>query len=158
MLVYDQLILFFSSLHYIASDVNSEGYTVNATKYEVALFANESTNMVAGGTYLFTIGIIPVTLDLGTVIDFLAAVTGTGTDSVDFQAARGTSVDQVVVSAVTPLPVGVYTFSVSLAIFDFNHPDPVESQVSEAEVWILPPPRECMDSMHTHIIMLYNTV
>ena len=148
MLVYDQLILSFSSLHYIASDVNSEGYTVNATKYKVALFANESTHMVASGTYLFTIGIIPVTLDLGTVIDFLAVVTGTGTDSVDFQAVRGTSVDQVVVSIVT-LPVGVYTFSVSLAILDFNNPDQVESQVSEAEVRILPPPRECIDSMHT---------
>ena len=146
--MYDQLILFLSSLHYIASDVNSEGYTVNATKYEVAVFANESTNMVADGTYLFTIGIIPVTLDLGTVLEFIAAVTGTGTDNVDFQAVSGTSVDQVVVSTTASLPVGVYTFSVTLAIFDFDNPDPVESQVSEAEVRILPPPRECMHALH----------
>ena len=134
---------------------------MNATKYEAALFANESTNMVVGGTYLFTIGIIPVTLDLGTVLEFLAAVTGTGTDNVDFQAVRGTSVDQVVVRPVTPLPVGLYTFSVSLAIFDFDDPNPVVSHVSEAEVWILPPPRECIDSMHTliclHCIMYMHT-
>ena len=123
---------------------------MNATKYEAVLFVNESTNMVAGGTYLFTIGIIPVTLDLGTVIDFLAAVTGTGTDNVDFQTARGTSVDQVVVSAATPLPEGVYIFSVTLAILDFGNPEPVESQVSDAEVRILPPPRECMHACFAH--------
>ena len=99
---------------------------MNATKYETALFANESTNMVASGTYLFTIGIIPVTLDLGTVLEFLAAVTESGTDNVDFQTVRGTSVDQVVVSTVTPLTEGVYTFSIALAILDFTS-DPVES-------------------------------
>ena len=118
---------------------------MNATTYEAALFVNESTNMVAEGSYLFTIGIIPVTLDIGMVLGFVGAVIGTGTENVNFQAARGATVEQVVVSALYPLPVGVYTFNIRLAIFDGT--DPVVSHVAAAEVRILPPPGKSMHAL-----------
>ena len=118
---------------------------MNATTYEAALFVDESTNMVAEGSYLFTIGIIPVTLDITTVIAFLGAVIGTGMDNANFQAARGAAVEQVVVSTLDPLPVGVYTSNIRLAIFDGT--DPVVSHVAEAEVWILPPPGKGMHAL-----------
>ena len=133
---------------HVESDINSEGYTVNATKYEAALFVSESTNMVADGTILFTIGIIPVTLDINMVVEFLGAVTGSGTDNINFQAVQGASIDQVVVSAQDPLPAGVYTFSIELTIFSFANPHLIPSHVTEAEVWILPPPRKCMHALH----------
>ena len=130
---------------------------MNATTYEAALFVDESTNMVAEGSYLFTIGIIPVTLDITTVIAFLGAVIGTGMDNANFQAARGAAVEQVVVSALGPLPVGVYTFNIILAIFDGT--DPVVSHVAEAEVRILPPPGKCMHALpcvgYVHICTLF---
>ena len=121
---------------------------MNATKYEAALFVDESTKMVADGTYLFTIGIIPVTLDISTVIEFIGAVSGSGTVHTNFDVDKGASVDQLVVTALGPLPVGVYTFSISLAILDFDNPDPVVSHVTEAEVRVLPPPRKCMQALH----------
>ena len=128
---------------------------MNATTYEAALFVNESTNMVAEGSYLFTIGIIPVTLDIGMVLGFVGAVIGTGTENVNFQAARGATVEQVVVSALYPLPVGVYTFNIRLAIFDGI--DPVVSHVAEAEVRILPPPGKCMHALPciVYVCILY---
>ena len=121
---------------------------MNATKYEAALFVDESTNMVAEGTYLFTIGIIPITLDISTVLEFIGTVSGTGTVNINFEVARGASVDQLVVTALDPLPVGVYTFSISLTILDFANPDAVVSHVTEAEVRVLPPPRKCMQALH----------
>ena len=118
---------------------------MNATKYEVALFVDESTMMVADGTYLFTIGIIPVTLDIST--EFIGAVSGSGGDvHTAFQVAG--DVDRLVVSTQAPLPEGVYIFSISLAILDFDNPDPVVSHVTEAEVRALPPPRKCMQALH----------
>ena len=138
---------------YTASDVNSAGYTVNATKYEAALFVDESTNMVADGTYVFTIGIIPVTLDISTVIEFIGTVSGTGTVNTNFAVNGGASVDQLEVTALDPLPVGVYIFSISLAILDFDNPDPVVSHVTEAEVRALPPPRKCMQVLHIRMYM-----
>ena len=116
---------------------------MNATKYEAAVFVDESTNMVAEGTYLFTIGIIPVTLDTSTVLEFIGAVIGTGMDNVNFEVPTSTSIDQVVVRTQDPLRVGVYTFSVTLAILFDNFLDPVVSHVTDAEVRILPPPRKC---------------
>ena len=104
--------------------------------------------MVADGTILFTIGIIPVTLDISMVLEFIGAVIGSGTDNINFQAVQGASIDQVVVSAQDPLPVGVYTFSIELIILDFANPDLTASHVAEAEVWILPPPRKCMHALH----------
>ena len=116
---------------------------MNATKYEAALFVDGSTNMVAEGTYLFTIGIIIDTLDISTVINFFGAVSGSGGEIHTFiEVAEG--FDQLVVSTEAPLPVGVYTFSISLTILDFTVPDPVVSHVTEAEVRILPPPRKCV--------------
>ena len=147
-----------------ASDINSAGYTVNATKYEAALFVDESTNMVAEGTYLFTIGIIPVTLDISTVIAFIGTVSGSGMVHNNFAVDGGTSVDQLVVTALEPLPVGVYIFSISLAILDFDNPDPNQvpiNHVTEAEVRVLPPPRKCLCVLHcivhtcTHICTKY---
>ena len=123
---------------------------MNATTYEAALFVDESTNMVAEGSYLFTIGIIPVTLDITTVLGFLGAVIGTGTENVNFQAATGAAVEQVVVSALDPLPVGVYTFNIILGILDIDGNDPVVSHVAEAEVWILPPPGKGMHALCIH--------
>ena len=120
---------------------------MNATKYEAALFVDESTHMVAEGTYLFTIGVVPVTLDISTVIEFIGAVSGTGTVNTDFAVNKGASADQLEVTALDPLPVGVYTFSISLAILDFDNPDPNQvaiSHVTEAEVQVLPPPRKCV--------------
>ena len=104
--------------------------------------------MVADGTILFTIGIIPVTLDINMVFEFLGAVTGSGTDNINFQAVQGASIDQVVVSTQDPLPVGVYTFSIELTILDdFVNPN-LPSHVAEAEVRILPPPRKYMHALH----------
>ena len=131
---------------------------MNATKYEAALFVDESTDMVAEGTYLFTVGIIPVTLDISTVIAFIGAVSGSGGDvHTAFQVAG--DVDRLVVSTQEPLLVGVYTFRISLAILDFDNPDPVVSHVTEAEVRALPPPRKhmhlcallCIVYRHTYI-------
>ena len=127
---------------------------MNATKYEVALFVDESTNMVAEGTYLFTIGIIPVTLDISTVITFIGAVSGTGTVQTNFAVDEGASVDQLVVTALDPLHVGVYTFNISLAILDFIFFDPVVSHVTEAEVRVLPPPRKCVYALHCIVYIL----
>ena len=128
------------------------------------MFVDESTNMVAEGTYLFTIGIIPVTLDIST--EFIGAVSGSGGDvHTAFQVAG--DVDRLVVSTQEPLLVGVYTFRISLAILDFANPDPVVSHVTEAEVRALPPPRKhmhlcallCIVYRHTYIgtyiILLY---
>ena len=139
---------------------------MNATKYEAALFVDESTNMVAEGTYLFTIGIIPVTLDISTVIAFIGTVSGSGMVHTNFAVDRGTSVDQLVVTALDPLPVGVYIFSISLAILDFDNPDPNQvpiSHVTEAEVRVLPPPRKCacavlcvyLTIMMLHVRLIY---
>ena len=136
---------------YTASDINSAGYTVNATKYEAALFVDESATMVAEGTYLFTIGIILDTLDISTVIAFIGTVSGTGTVNINFAVDEGTSVDQLVVTTLEPLPVGVYIFSIHLAILDFANPDPVVSHVTEAEVQALPPPRKYMQALHTRM-------
>ena len=127
---------------------------MNATKYEVALFVDESTNMVAEGTYLFTIGIIPVTLDISTVITFIGAVSGTGTVQTNFAVDEGASVDQLVVTALDPLHVGVYTFNISLVILDFTFFDPVVSHVTEAEVRVLPPPRKCVYALHCIVYIL----
>ena len=121
---------------------------MNATKYEAALFVDESTDMVAEGTYLFTIGIIPVTLDISTVIEFIGAVSGSGTVQINFVVDGGASVDQLVVSTQAPLPVGVYTFNIFLAILDFYNPDAGVSHVTEAEVRVLPPPRKCLCALH----------
>ena len=121
---------------------------MNATKYEAAFFVDESTHMVAEGTYLFTIGIIPVTLDIDTEIAFIGTVSGTGTVNTNFAVNGGASVDQLVVTALDPLPVGVYTFSISLSIFTFANPDAGVSHVTEAEVRALPPPRKCMQALH----------
>ena len=144
-LSHDLLILVFYSFHYIASDINSEGYTVNATKYEATLFIDESANAVPEGTYLFTIGIIPVTLDISTVVEFIASVTTqVGPFIIYYQTAQGASVEQIVVSTLDfPLHVGVYSLSISLAIIDFDNPDQGISHVTEAEVWVLPL-RKCM--------------
>jgi len=146
--------LIFSPIHCTASDVNSAGYTVNATKYEAALFVDESTNMVAEGTYLFTIGIILDTLDISTVINIFGAVSGSGGNiHTAIQVADG--VDQLVVSTQAPLAVGVYTFRISLTVVDFTN-DPVVSHVIEAEVRVLPPPRKCVCALHC--IVSYLTI
>ena len=126
---------------------------MNATKYEAALFVDESTSMVAEGTYLFTIDIIPVTLDISTVIAFIGTVSGTGTVQTNFAVDEGASFDQLVVTALDPLPVGVYTFSISLVILDFDNPDPVVSHVTEAVVRVLPPPRKRVCALH-HIVYI----
>ena len=104
--------------------------------------------MVADGTILFTIGIIPVTLDINMVLEFIGTVIGSGTDNINFQAIQGASIDKVVVIAQDPLPVGVYTFSIELTIFSSANPDLIPSHVTEAEVRILPPPRKCMHALH----------
>ena len=123
---------------------------MNATKYEVALFVDESTKMVAEGTYLFTIGIILDTLDISTVISIFGAVSASGTDiHTAIRVADGA--DQLVVSTQAPLTVGVYTFSISLTVLDTFTNDPTVSHVTEAEVRALPPPRKCMHALHTRM-------
>ena len=104
--------------------------------------------MVADGTYLFTIGIIPVTLDISMVFEFIGLVVGSGSDNINFQAVPGDTIDQVVVIAQDPLPMGVYTFSIELTIFSSANPDLIASHVTEAEVRILPPPRKYMHALH----------
>ena len=126
---------------------------MNATKYEVALFVDESTHMVTEGTYLFTIGIIPVTLDISTVIEFIGTVSGTGPVNINFDVDEGASVDQLVVTTLDPLPVGVYIFNISLVILDFDNPDLVVSYVTETEVRVLPPPRKRVCALH-HIVYI----
>ena len=126
---------------------------MNATKYEAALFVDESTHMVAEGTYLFTIGIILDTLDISTVISFYGAVSGSGTAILTaIQVAEG--VDELVVSTQAPLPVGVYTCSISLIVLDFDNPDAGVSHVTEAEVRVLPPPRKCVCALHCIVYIL----
>ena len=120
---------------------------MNATKYEVALFVDESTNTTAAGTYLFTIGIILDTLDIDTVLNIFGAVSGFGGDiHTAIQVAQG--VDYLVVSTQAPLTVGVYTFSISLTVLDIFTNDPVVSHVTEAEIRVLPPPRKCVCALH----------
>ena len=150
---YSPLLLSYNYIYvstYTASDINSAGYTVNATKYEVALFVDESTKMVAEGTYLFTIGIILDTLDISTVISIFGAVSASGGDiHTAIQVAEG--VDQLVVSTQAALTVDVYTFSISLTVLDLLTNDPAVSHVTEAEVRALPPPRKCMQALHAHM-------
>ena len=120
---------------------------MNATKYEAALFVNESTKMVAERTYLFTIGVILDTLDISTVLNIFGAVSGSGGDiHTAIQVADG--VDQLVVSTQAPLTEGVYTFRISLTVVDTSTSDPVVSHVTEAEVRVLPPPRKCVCALH----------
>ena len=115
---------------------------MNATKYEAVAFVDDLTMMVQGGMYLLTINIIPVTLDINEVLEFIATINGAGTESVDFQGIQGASTNLVVLRTRNPIPLGNYSFTIGLMPFSFTLPGMFSKLQREVELWILPHARK----------------
>ena len=122
-----------------ATDVHPDGYTVNATKYEAVAFVDDRTMVVRGGTYLLTVNIIPVTLNINDVVVFITTINGSGTESVDFQGIEGASKNLVVLRTVNPIPQGNYIFTLGLMPFSSTLPGTFSTLEREVELWVLPP-------------------
>ena len=112
---------------------------MNATKYEAVAFVDERAMMVQGGSYLLTINIIPVTLNINEVVEFITAINGAGSESTDFQGALGASTNLVVLRTRNPIPQGNYIFTIRLMPFSSTLPGPFTKLEREVELWVLPP-------------------
>ena len=129
---------------------------MNATKYEAVAFVDvhDITMEVQGGTYLLTIAVIPVTLDITQVTQFITTnITGAGTVGVDIQGVPGVTANLVILRTVNPIPPGKLFFTVGLEPFSTSPtlPGPFTELEREVELWILPPARrftlhQCMSS------------
>ena len=125
---------------------------MNATKYEAVAFVDDRTMMVQGGTYLLTVNIIPVTLNINDVVVFITTINGSGTESIDFQAVQGASVNLVVLRTRNPIPQGIYIFTIGLMPFSLTLPGTFTKLEREVELWILPPAGICRMVLHYGII------
>ena len=130
---------FVSTVYYLAVGIHPDGYTVNATKYEAVAFVDDHTMAVQGGTYLLTVNIIPVTLNINDVVVFITTINGSGTESVDFQGIQGITTNLVVLRTVNSVPQGNYVFTLGLMPFSTTLSGPFTKLERDVELWILPP-------------------
>ena len=114
---------------------------MNATKYEAIAFVDDITMNLQGGSYLFTIEAIPVSLDISQVLEFSLSINGSGTESVDIQGVFGASSRHVILRTVNPLPPGSHLFTVGLKPFSLTLTGTFTELKREVELWILSPTR-----------------
>ena len=125
----------------LGSEIHRDGYTVNATKYEAVAFVDDSTMNIPGGSYLLTIEVIPVSLNISQVQEFFVNINGSGTESVDITKAVGASTSLVILRTVNPLPPGNHLFTVGLKPFSHTLTGTFTELKREVELWILSPTR-----------------
>lgn len=115
---------------------------MNATKYEAVAFVDDSTMKIPGGSYLFTIEVIPVSLDINQVVEFIVNINGSGTESVDITKGLGASASMVIIRTVNPLPPGNHLFTVEMKPFSQTLTGTFTELKREVELWILSPTRK----------------